>query len=344
MTPDLLKAIKDIATSNGGVDIWIYGGNISRSGADQILDSLPKEGHEALLILATTGGDPDGAFRIARTFQARYKHFRVYIPTRCKSAGTLVVLGAEEIILRRSGELGPLDIQLGKTDEIFEMVSGLNISEAINSLGEQSRLMFRTSLLEMRLGSQGTVSTRLAAEIACSLTTGLFGPIFSQIDPFKVGETERAMKIAYSYGERLDSKFQNLKSKDALGRLVGGYPSHSFVIDFEEAETLFNRVRFPKDAEIVLAESLKETLRSIVSNEDATILCLNNLIAEAENEENASDNDQSENEPSESQEGTARSDSPSDKDADRESGNVSPANRGGEEPPGEQVALNVRHI
>jgi len=79
------------------------------------------------LILSTHGGIGDSGFRIARTLRERYKRFYLFVPSVCKSAGTLIALGADELILSDEGELGPLDAQVRKLDEIGELGSGLEI-------------------------------------------------------------------------------------------------------------------------------------------------------------------------------------------------------------------------
>jgi hypothetical protein len=43
-------------------------------------------------------------------------------------------------------------------------------------------------------------------------------------------------------------------SKETIGKLLGGYPSHEFVIDREEAQALFERVDHPTDALEYVAE------------------------------------------------------------------------------------------
>jgi hypothetical protein len=55
------------------------------------------------------------------------------------------------------------------------------------------------------------------------------------------------------YGERLNRG--NLR-KDALERLVQGYPTHAFVIDLDEAKTLFNKVREATGIEREVAAAL----------------------------------------------------------------------------------------
>ena len=88
----------------------------------------------ALLALVTNGGDPDGAYRIARYFQENYDSLTILVAGRCKSAGTLIALGANELAFMPYGELGPLDIQLTKVDKFDGTQSGLTIQDAINTL------------------------------------------------------------------------------------------------------------------------------------------------------------------------------------------------------------------
>jgi ClpP class serine protease len=40
----------------------------------------------------------------------------------CKSAGTLIALGANELAFGEHGELGPLDVQIAKRDEVLGLV------------------------------------------------------------------------------------------------------------------------------------------------------------------------------------------------------------------------------
>ncbi|EGN74223.1 hypothetical protein A28LD_2315 [Idiomarina sp. A28L] len=175
----------------------------------------------------------------------------------CKSAGTLVALGAQRLIISDTGELGPLDVQVNKPDEMFELSSGLDISTAISSLQQESLAAFRDYVTDIKIG--GKVSTRLASEVATQLTRCLIEPIASQIDPMRLGEQQRAMRIALEYGTRLDSKVGNLKPH-ALRKLIAGYPSHGFVIDRKEASELFNNVRAPNDKEIFVMDHILDEL------------------------------------------------------------------------------------
>ncbi len=231
-------------------DVYLYSGGIDRSGARRFVrevckDTGPTRGG-CLLILGTRGGDADAAYKIARIIKEHYNKFTLLIPGLCKSAGSLIAVGADELIIADDGELGPLDVQLGKRDELFEYSSGLDINQALLSLNIRARAAFREALIEIRTGSGGAISTKMASEIAANLATNLYGRIYEQIDPVKLGENERAIQIATHYGDRL--KGSNVK-KDTLEMLVLGYSSHGFVIDRKEAEGLFRFVRAPRKEE-----------------------------------------------------------------------------------------------
>lgn len=229
-------------------DIFFYYGPIDREGYNQIsaiYESKHNKKKKCCLVLVTYGGDPDAAYRIARATNHHYEEFEVLIPDICKSAGTLLCIGASRLIFGDRGELGPLDIQLSKPDEMFENMSGLDLIQAINGLQTQLLDAFRSYLLEIRGGSR--IKTKMAADIAVKLADGFINPIASRIDPVTLGEHQRAMQIAFDYGERLNAMVQSLKP-NALISLVGSYSSHGFVIDRKEAAELFVNVAAPEGA------------------------------------------------------------------------------------------------
>lgn len=195
-----------------------------------------------VLILVTEGGSADCAYRIARTLHCLYERFYCVISGYCKSAGTLVALGAHELIFGHHGELGPLDVQMTKKDELLESESGLTVMTALTALHEKSLLAFEHFFLQTTFHSGGRISVRTASQIATELTKALFAPISSQIDPLHVGEAWRSMTIAKAYGERLMQKSQNF-TLEKLDDLISEYPSHGFVIDRLEAKKIFKKVR-----------------------------------------------------------------------------------------------------
>jgi hypothetical protein len=62
------------------------------------------------------------------------------------------------------------------------------------------------------------------------------------------------LNVAKKYCERLNKRSGNLKY-GAIDRLVYEYPTHDFVIDFEEAKELFEHVELPTATLIKLMEA-----------------------------------------------------------------------------------------
>lgn len=234
-------------------DVFIYIGEISRKGystLSQEIAKLENRKEQVLICMATFGGDPDAGYRIGRCLQHYYpQQVSLFAPSLCKSSGTLTAIAANNLIIGNQGELGPLDIQLRKADEIGEQSSGLDIFKAINFLEDRVVEQFVQYLGAIRFGSG--VSTKLSADIAAKLVQSVIEPIASQIDPIKIGEHQRAIGIAQKYGELLNEMTKNLKER-GLSTLIAGYPSHGFVIDRKEAEKLFNKVFKPCDTLINL--------------------------------------------------------------------------------------------
>jgi len=223
-----------------------------------------------LLMLVTPGGDADTAYRIARFAQEHYEKFTVFVSGYCKSAGTLCVLGAQEIVVSDQGELGPLDVQFYKKDELDELSSGLVIGEALDSLQDQAFAMFEQYMLAMKRKSGGQISLKMATATAASLVAGLYEPIYRQIDPMLIGDVGRSMAIAKDYGTRLLAGSQNC-SEENLQALIESYPSHGFVIDRMEAEQIFNHVRAPSDDEERLARVLAPRSRVPLTQDKSVI-------------------------------------------------------------------------
>ncbi len=89
------------------------------------------------------------------------------------------------------------------------------------------------------------------------------------------------MRIGESYGLRLNSKFGNLRD-GGVEVITQSYPSHGFVIDLEEVERLFHRVREATDSEKALVEKLGRCCRFPES--ELMMACVTEEMASIEGE------------------------------------------------------------
>ena len=268
-------------------DLYLFNGDIERGADLEFIDTVHQNKKHDIcrLILITNGGSPDAAYKMARYVQRRYKKFDIIVPGLCKSAGTLVAMGCHELVFTPFGELGPLDVQMYKEDKLNTMSSGLNISEALQTLEGRAAENYLKIIGDIMKSSSGVVSFQTAAMASSDLITAMYAPIFGQIDPEDVGFRARSMKIAADYGKRLNSVSMNMKPH-AIATLADFYPSHGFVIDMREAEGLFERVREATSDEVELIEAMGHTVRW--PQTDRLIICLS---AKAEEHHNATSKD-----------------------------------------------------
>lgn len=257
---DKLTEKLEIISRNLDAEMVVYSGEIDLQGVENIIECTKgPERDNILLLLCTPGGDPHCAFKIARRLQEKYKKFYLYVYGYCKSAGTLIAIGSDEIIMSDYAEFGPLDVQLQDKDEIWKYSSGLNIDESLRTLKGETVRFFKSTMIE--LITEMGISTKTAAEISTHLAIGFINPIVSQIDPVRVGEIQRAVKIALAYGERLIKQRGNISNVNQLVNLITGYPDHGFTIDYEEAKNIFKNVRKCNTDENEIGEILKGILK-----------------------------------------------------------------------------------
>ncbi len=246
-------ALADAVASQADADVFLYNFGIDPEAELRFRKALRGRKNKRpnlLLFLTTEGGDPDTAYRMARMLQSSYAQITAVVCGWCKSAGTLMCIGANDLVMCEEAELGPLDIQIAKADE-WEAGSGLAIEAAFEKLQEESVKLFLRHLQNIRSESGSRITFRTASEIASQMVIGVTRDVFAKFDPLSIGEDHRSNLVAQHYGQRLNLRGRNLypdseQDMGGLRMLLRGYPSHSFVIDFDEARNLFRRVKRPK--------------------------------------------------------------------------------------------------
>jgi hypothetical protein len=252
--PEPAQTIETRISNKFNADLFLYSGQISAAYCDAFCKLLSKDKNREnlVMILCTLGGDINSAYRMVRHIQRLYPKFTLYCLGICKSAGTLIALGADAIRMSQLAELGPLDVQIPKPDEFYKRTSGLDMIVAVQQLGAEAHRRFESSFLALKNNSGDVITTRTAAQIASEMVVGLFSPISGQIDPLRLAENSRQLDIARAYGKRLNV------DETILTHLIEGYPSHDFVIDFDEAQGLFPDVQLLDEDDVAFEKALIE--------------------------------------------------------------------------------------
>lgn len=273
----LTTAIEE-AARHYDADIYFYSGSIDDDGYGKLAEQVAQNDgtrSTALLVLVTHGGLANSAYQMARLLQESYKSFALWCPSRCKSAGTLVALGASRLIMDPFGDLGPLDVQLVKQNEIIARKSGLLAKSSFEALADASFELYERLMIGISLKSRGNVSFKLASELSASMASTMMQPIYAQVNPEVVGSENRDLDIAYQYGSRLAEVGGNATPEQVF-QLVHGYPSHDFIIDSREAENLFKSIELPTAALYTIVGAIGD---AAYDEADPTIVSNLNMLA-----------------------------------------------------------------
>ncbi len=161
-----------------GRDTLVYAANVSvRQRAPigiEYADLLPINDQLANLsgkaldfIIETGGGSGETAEDIVKLLRGKYKNFAAIIPGMAKSAGTLIVMAADDILMEPASALGPIDAQIQWQGKVF----------SAEALLEGLRAIQRESADDGRLN--------LA-----------YVPILQQISPGEIQDAQNALNFA----------------------------------------------------------------------------------------------------------------------------------------------------
>ena len=103
------------------------------------------DGGDAIdLILETPGGSGEAAEDIVRLIRDRFPLMGVIVPGTAKSAGTILALAGDEILMGDESGLGPIDAQITQKGKVFSahaLLQGMDrIKQEIEKTGELNRI------------------------------------------------------------------------------------------------------------------------------------------------------------------------------------------------------------
>ena len=252
---------------------------VNKSVALSLNDLIAERNFKTLdVILQTPGGDIDAAFAIAKILRKSAQELNIIVPLFAKSAGTLICLAGDNILMNHLSELGPLDSQIPEMqDSELKYISALNGFKALEQVQLHSieTLDITTKLLIEKSGIKISEAIQLASDFSGKTS----GTLYSRLDPIKIGEYARALEIGERYGIWILNRYMGWTYENAqrvVKMLVKGYPSHGFVIDGEELLKLgLPSCQIEKNLFDVFSSIRKDLL-----NTEATIIKLIELESE----------------------------------------------------------------
>ena len=211
-----------------------------------------QEFEELDLVIDSGGGNIHAAYQMIELLRLHTKRLYACIPFYAKSAATLLCIGADAIFVDELAQLGPLDTQIyeEKKGGRAEFTSALNPFKTLEQLQKFSleTLDITVKMLARRSG----MDLDECLKHAIDFVRGTTGSLFTQLNPEKLGEFSRALSVGTEYGERLLRRFTSWdeeKRTRILEKLVHGYPSHDYVIDYHELKEIGFKVKLFSESE-----------------------------------------------------------------------------------------------
>ena len=226
--------IKDIETDHPKLLCYVAGNKAQVDRIDTLgfVDMLHNvnPGEPIDLLLHTPGGDVDAAEKLiglVRSATGEEGQLRVIVPDYAKSAGTLMALGANAIVMSDSSEIGPIDPQVSSrdgngSDVVYSVLTYLNAYDAA-----------RKALRE--------TPDDLAARIT-----------FEKFDPTIVRKFQSVRDRARSFAENLLKRRGKNFSKIASELMdINKYQSHGQMIGWETANEMGLTITYLPSTDLV---------------------------------------------------------------------------------------------
>lgn len=204
------------------------------------------------LVIHSGGGNIHVAYQMIQLMRQHTEHLNACVPLYAKSAATLWCLAANQIVMDESAQLGPLDAQVYERKRgDGRYTSALNPFKTLEELQRFTLETLHASLNSIRQRSGLDWTECLTQAIAFVQATT--GQLFHRLDPEKFGEYSSALAIGSEYGSRLLRRYATnwteATKTPILERLVRGYPSHAYIIDYRELKDMGVPVALFPDAE-----------------------------------------------------------------------------------------------
>lgn len=233
----VIQLIQNLEKARGNGRVIVYWlldtARISEAIIIPLYDQLMKVGKQETidLVLFTRGGDTEIPLRIVTLIREFCKKFNVLIPYRAYSSGTLIAMGADEIVMTPLGVLGPIDPS--RTHPLLPKREGAPEAEPISV--QDMRHAIRFILETAKPGNDIPYTPEAMAKIVTSL--------FDKIHPLAIGAIEQTYALAKLIGTKclythMDKNTDKDKINSIVDKLCDDYKSHAYQICRQEAREI----------------------------------------------------------------------------------------------------------
>jgi Serine dehydrogenase proteinase len=237
------------------------------------IEDLVREPREDVAIdvwLESPGGNAHSAYKLALMLRAAASKIRVVVPDYAKSAATLLALVGDEIFMAPGAELGPLDGQMPDEGSLAGSISALNIARAADDVARDAvDLAAAGGALLLNVTGLARAQT---LDAMLRFSASFSEPLVRQLDPRLVHDAKQTLRVTTQYAERLLTKnLPRHQASDIASSLVEQFPTHGFVISFDEARGLGLPVRPMTDYD--LWEQARTTHREAEDGHETINFC-----------------------------------------------------------------------
>ncbi len=186
------------------------------------------------LLLYTSGGDMLAPIRIVKLIRNHCDTFEVLVPYKAHSAGTLIALGADKIVMGKLGELTPVDPTTGHP---FNPQNPANPQQRLEVSVEDLNSYF--------------LFAKEKAGVKPEQMADVYKMLVEKLHPLSIGNAYRAYRMAKLLTERLlslhmDKTKESQTMKKIINEITGDITIHAYPIDRDEAKELGLKIDTPK--------------------------------------------------------------------------------------------------
>jgi len=234
---------------------------------DYFIDHLDRIGKpkKISLLLYTGGGNTLGAWSLVNLIRQFCDEFEVIIPAKAQSAGTLISLGANTIVMTKQATLGPIDPSLNSPLNPQNPLTPQNPTARVPVSVESIKGYFQLAQEDLKINNEENLN-----DIMINLS--------NQVHPLVLGDVYRSRTQIQMLAKKLLSKqiSDNEKIEKIIAFLCSDSGSHDYSIYRREAkDELGLNIEKPDDE---FYQTIKSTFNDIETELELNIPYDPNLV------------------------------------------------------------------